>query len=321
MNDTLLYSMLEILGVIIFASEGLFIKDVELHPLICVLLTYTVYTIISFIILVAKGEMNMTLLQKLVEPQFLVVNFANILKTGGIFMGFKFLPVSFAIVLKMMGPAFLMIGNSILNKKAMPLLQIIGIITSVVLICLIYRTSIMSAFKNINVKFFIGVLGIFIYNATNAYNTIKLPEYVTDKDPHEEIFLSTTVAFATLLSMVTGIFFTKRKMLGSISFYNVLKMIVVFTITCYGGMSLTYAADNHLDPMLYSTLQYSQLILAFFIGYFFEGDKFPLSRIILIIIFLMSVIFTLKVSQPPVKKDKRKIITNATLFHSEEKKS
>jgi drug/metabolite transporter (DMT)-like permease len=263
----------------------------------------------------------MTLLQKLVEPRFLIVNFANILKTGGIFMGFKFLPVSFAIVLKMMGPAFLMIGNSILNNKAMPLLQTIGIITSVVMICLIYRKSIMSAFKNINIKFFIGVLGIFIYNITSAYNIIKLPEYVTDKDPHEEIFLSTAVAFATLLSIVTGIFFTKRKMLGSISFYNILKMIVVFTITCYGGMSLTYAADNHLDPMLYSTLQYSQLILAFFIGYFFEGDKFPLSRIILVVIFLMSVIFTLKVSQPPVKKDKRKIITNATLFHSEEKKS
>jgi drug/metabolite transporter (DMT)-like permease len=321
MNETLLYSMLEILGVIIFASEGLFIKDVELHPLIGVLLTYTVYAIISFIILAVKGEINMTLLQKLVEPRFLIVNFANILKTGGIFMGFKFLPVSFAIVLKMMGPAFLMIGNSILNNKAMPLLQIIGIITSVVMICLIYRKSIMSAFKNINVKFFIGVLGIFICNATSAYNIIKLPEYVTDKDPHEEIFLSTVVAFATLLSIVTGIFFTKRKMLGSISFYNILKMIVVFTITCYGGMSLTYAADNHLDPMLYSTLQYSQLILAFFIGYFFEGDKFPLSRIILVVIFLMSVIFTLKVSQPPVKKDKRKIITNATLFHSEEKKS
>jgi len=91
MNETLLYSMLEILGVIIFASEGLFIKDVELHPLIGVLLTYTVYAIISFIILAVKGEINMTLLQKLVEPRFLIVNFANILKTGGIFMGFKFL--------------------------------------------------------------------------------------------------------------------------------------------------------------------------------------------------------------------------------------
>jgi hypothetical protein len=34
----------------------------------------------------------------------------------------------------------------------------------------------------------------------------------------------------------------------------------------------------------------------------------------------MSVLFTMKVSQAPVKKDKRKIITNATLFHSEEKK-
>ena len=321
MDETLLYSMLEILGVVIFASEGLFIKGIELHPLIGVLLTYAVYAIISFIILAIKGDMNMTLLEKLAEPQFLIVNFANILKTGGIFMGFKFLPVSFAIVLKMMGPAFLMIGNSILSNKAMPLLQITGIITSVTMICLIYRKSIMSAFKNINIKFFMGVLGIFICNATSAYNIIKLPQYVTDKDPHEEIFMSTSVAFVTLLSMFTGIFFTKRKILGSISFYNILKMIVVFIVTCYGGMSLTYAADNHLDPMLYSTLQYSQLILAFFIGYFFEGDKFPLSRIILIIIFLMSVIFTLKVSQEPVKKDKRKIITNATLFYSEEKKS
>ena len=48
--------------------------------------------------------------------------------------------------------------------------------------------------------------------------------------------------------------------------------------------------------------------------------KFPLSRIILVVLFLMSVLFTLKVSQTPVKNDKRKIITNATLFHSEEKK-
>ena len=33
MNETLLYSILEVLGVFIFASEGLFIKDIELHYL------------------------------------------------------------------------------------------------------------------------------------------------------------------------------------------------------------------------------------------------------------------------------------------------
>ena len=129
-----------------------------------------------------------------------------------------------------------------------------------------------------------------------------------------------SVSFVTLLATVIGIFYTNRKFLGSFSHYNIIKMIGVFIFTCYIGMTLTYAADNHLDPTLFSVLQYSQLFLAFFIGYFFEGEKFPLSRIILIILFLMSVLFTMKVSQQPVKKDKRKIITNATLFHSEEKK-
>ena len=82
-------------------------------------------------------------------------------------------------------------------------------------------------------------------------------------------------------------------------------------------MSLTYAADNHLEPTLFSALQYSQLFLAFVIGYFFEGEKFPISRILLVILFLGSVAFTMKVSEKkPQKKDKRKITTNATLFHS-----
>jgi drug/metabolite transporter (DMT)-like permease len=86
-------------------------------------------------------------------------------------------------------------------------------------------------------------------------------------------------------------------------------------------MSLTYAADNHLEPILFSMLQYSQIFIAFGIGYFLEGEKFPLSRIILIILFLLSIVFTMRVSKKPVKKDKRKIITNATLFHSEYKKT
>jgi drug/metabolite transporter (DMT)-like permease len=86
-------------------------------------------------------------------------------------------------------------------------------------------------------------------------------------------------------------------------------------------MSLTYAADNHLNPMLFSALQYSQLFLAFMIGYFFEGEKFPMSKVLLVVLFLASVVFTMKISESPAKKDKRKIILNATLFHSEKKKT
>ena len=56
MNNTLIYSILEIFGVLIFASEGLFVKDIELHPFINVLLAYTVYAIISFIILKFEGN-------------------------------------------------------------------------------------------------------------------------------------------------------------------------------------------------------------------------------------------------------------------------
>ena len=38
MDSQLLYIILEILGVLIFASEGLFVKDIELHPYINVML-------------------------------------------------------------------------------------------------------------------------------------------------------------------------------------------------------------------------------------------------------------------------------------------
>ena len=87
-------------------------------------------------------------------------------------------------------------------------------------------------------------------------------------------------------------------------FVRLLLMLHYFT-----AKKRKFAADNHLDPLLFSVLQYSQLFLAFFIGYFFEGEKFPLSRIILVVLFLMSVLFTLKVSQTPVKNDKRKLLT------------
>lgn len=319
--NTLLYSVLEVLGVIIFASEGLFIKDIELHPLVNVLLAYAVYSIISFVILCARGQMNMTFFQKLAEPKFLLINLFNIIKTGGLFMAFKLIPVSFAIIIKMMGPAFIMVADSILNNKPMNMLQIGGILTSMTMIGLIYRKSIGKAFANVNAKFFLGVLGVILYNITNAYNVIRLPQYVTDKDPNEEVFLSTTTAFVTLLSIVTGLYFTNKKFLGSLLHYDVIKMLGIFSFTCYVGMSLTYTADNHLDPTLFSALQYSQIFLAFGIGYFFEGEKFPLSKIILVVLFLASVGFTMKVSKQPVKKDKRKIIANATLFHSEQKKT
>lgn len=321
MDETVLFSILEILGVIIFASEGLFIKDIELHPVINVLLAYAVYAIISFVILSVKGEMNVSFLKKLAEPKFLLINLFNIIKTSGLFMAFKLIPISFAIILKMMGPAFIMIADSILNGKSMHVLQIVGMLTSTLMIGLIYRSPIIKALKNVNAKFFLGVLGVLLYNTMNAYNVIRLPQYVTDKDPNEEVFLSTGTAFITLLTIVSGLFFTNRKFLGEINHYNIIKMIGVFTFTCYIGMSLTYAADNHLNPMLFSALQYSQLFLAFMIGYFFEGEKFPMSKILLVVLFLASVVFTMKVSEAPVKKDKRKIILNSTLFYSEKKKT
>jgi len=129
MDETVLFSILEILGVIIFASEGLFIKDIELHPVINVLLAYAVYAIISFVILSVKGEMNVSFLKKLAEPKFLLINLFNIIKTSGLFMAFKLIPISFAIILKMMGPAFIMIADSILNGKSMHVLQIVGMLT------------------------------------------------------------------------------------------------------------------------------------------------------------------------------------------------
>ena len=317
MDSQLLYIILEVLGVLIFASEGLFVKDIELHPYINVMLAYAVYAIISFIILSVQGKMGMPFFKKLFEEKFLITNFANILKTGGLFMGFKLIPVSFAIVLKMMSPAFIMAGDSILNNKPMNHLEVLGVLSSVILIGLIYRKAIMAAFKNINVKFFLGVVGVIIYNIMNAYNVIRLPQYITDKDPNEEVFLSTGMAFATLVAGFFGLKMFNKKIFGSLNHYNMLKMIGVFVVTCYVGMSLTYAADNHLEPTLFSALQYSQLFLAFVIGYFFEGEKFPISRILLVILFLGSVAFTMKVSEKkPQKKDKRKITTNATLFHS-----
>jgi len=321
MNPTILYSVLEIIGIVLFSSEGLFVKNIELHPLINVLLAYMVYAVVSFIILSVREQMSMTFIKQLVEPKFLITNFANIIKTGGLFLGFKLLPVSFAIVIKMMAPAFIIIGNSLLNSDPMNGSQILGITLSVLLIGLIYKNPISVAFKNINPSFFLGTMGVILYNIMNAYNVIKLPQYITDKNPHEEIFISTAVAFTTMLTIVTGIFFTNRKLLGSFNHYNIIKMIGVFISTCYIGMSLTYAADNHLEPILFSMLQYSQIFIAFGIGYFLEGEKFPLSRIILIILFLLSIVFTMRVSKKPVKKDKRKIITNATLFHSEYKKT
>ena len=312
--------ILEILGVIIFSSEGLFVKGIELHPYINVMLVYSVYAIISFLILFIQGKMSMTFFNRLFEGKFLITNIVNILKTAGLFIGFKLIPVSFAIVLKMMSPAFIMAGDSILNNAPMNNQQIVGIMSSVILIGLIYKNSITKAFKNIDLKFLLGVLGVIIYNITNAYNVIRLPEYVTDKDPNEEVFLSTGTAFVALIVLFLGVKNVNNKAFGELNKKNIMKMIGVFIITCYVGMSFTYMADNNLDPTLFSALQYSQIFLAFIIGYFFEGDKFPPSRIFLVVLFLASVAFTLKVSTPPVAKDKRKILTNATLFHSQEKK-
>jgi len=85
---------------------------------------------------------------------------------------------------------------------------------------------------------------------------------------------------------------------------------------------LTYAADNNLSANLFSLLQYTQLALAFLIRYFLENEKFPLSRMIYVALFVASILFTQKMSQKkPVDKDKRKIIINSTLFYSERKKN
>lgn len=321
MNNTLVYSILEILGVLIFASEGLFVKDIELHPFINVLLAYTVYAIISFIILKFEGKINFIFLKQLTEPKFFITNIVNILKTGGLFVGFKYIPVSLAIVVKMMGPAFILVGDSILNNNPMNMFQIIGIISSILTLGLIYIKPITSALKNVDSKFFIGIFGVLLYNIMNAYNVIRLPEYVTDKNPHEEVFLSTGSAFLMLISAFIAIITTNKKLIGDLHHINIIKMMVIFVITCYIGMSLTYEADNHLEPTLFSVLQYSQLFLAFIIGYLYENEKFPISKLIFIGLFLLSVGFTMKFTQKPKAKDKRKIITNATLFHSEQNKS
>lgn len=321
MDNTLLYSIIEIWGVLIFASEGLFVKNIELHPFINVFLAYTVYAVVSFIILQFEGKMNFDFFKKLTEPKFLIMNVANIIKTSGLFLGFKFLPVSLAIVIKMMSPAFILVGDSLLNNNPMNIYQIFGIISSILTLGLIYNKRIVTALINTNPTFFMGILGVLLYNTMNAYNVIRLPQYVTDKNPHEEVFLSTGSAFIMLLTSFFAIMTTNRKLFGDIHHFNIIKTIGIFIITCYIGMTLTYTADNHLDPVLFSVLQYTQLLLAFGIGFFFDNETFPPSRIFFIGLFFMSIGLTMKYSKSPKKKDKRKIIMNATLFHSESVKS
>ena len=322
MKDALKYGLIETIGVTLFASEGLFVKDIELHPFVNVLLAYTVYAVISFIVLTFQGKMNWDFAKQISEPKFLILNMFNIIRTGGLFVGFKLLPVSFAIVIKMMSPAFILVADSLLNNKPMNVLEKVGIAASILFMGLVYKKPIGAAMSNLSMKFLVGVLGVLLYNTLNAYNVIKLPEYVTDKNPHEEVFLSTGISFVTLATIFLGVVASGSKLFGKLEHFNMLKMIGVFIMTCYVGMSLTYAADNHLPANVFSILQYSQLALAFVIGYFFEGEKFPPSRILFVVCLIAS-IFLIQFGSDrtkPVKKDKRKITLNTMLRYEDKDK-
>ena len=82
-------------------------------------------------------------------------------------------------------------------------------------------------------------------------------------------------------------------------------MFVVFIFTAYVGLLLVYTSANNLNPLLFSVLQYSQLIFAFIVGYFVNHEKFGWLRIFWIVCLIASVTFMVA---NKTKKTKDKIV-------------
>lgn len=305
--NTLLYSLIEIIGVLLFSLEGIFVKGIELHPIINVFLTYLVYSLLSFTVLAIRGKINLDFTKKLLDSKFIIVNILNIIKTAGLYIGYKYLPISFAIVLKMMSPAFIILGDSILNKTKINLVEGIGIGLTLLFITLLYRKELYNAVKYVDRMFIIGIIGLLLFNIFNAYIVIKLPEYIKDDDPNEEIFLSTTFAFGLLFILILGLLLFGINLFKSYKVSNIFKMLILFCFTCYGGMSLIFLSDNNLNPTLFSVLQYSQIILAFIFGYYLEGETFSFSKIIIILLLIGSIFLT------DYYSNNKKIIANITV--------
>ena len=159
-----------------------------MHPIINVFFTYLVYALLSFIILTITGKMNINLVGKLLDSKFIIVNILNIIKTAGLYIGYRYLPISFAIVLKMMSPAFIIFGDAILNSTKINLIEGIGIGLTIFFIIMIYRKELYNAIKYINPVFIFGLIGMLLFNIFNAFIVIKLPKYIKDNNPNEEIF-------------------------------------------------------------------------------------------------------------------------------------
>ena len=318
--NILIYSLLEILGVFLFSLEGVFVKGIEMHPIINVFFTYLVYALLSFSILAITGKMNIDLGKKLLDSKFILVNVLNIIKTAGLYIGYKYLPISFAIVLKMMSPAFIIFGDAILNNTKINLIEGIGIGLTLFFIIMIYRKELYNAIKQLNPLFIIGVIGLLLFNIFNAFIVIKLPEYIKDSNPNEEIFLSTTFAFGLLSLLLIGLLLFGINLFKRYKTTSMLKMILLFCFTCYGGMGLIFLSDNNLNPILFSLLQYSQLILAFIFGYFLEGEQFSISKIVIILLLIGSIILTnIYSNNKNINNINKIIISNMTIHPYSEK--
>ena len=316
MNNSI-YALLEILGVFLFTIEGIFVKGIEMHPIINVFFTYLVYALLSFIILTITGKMNINLVGKLLDSKFIIVNILNIIKTAGLYIGYRYLPISFAIVLKMMSPAFIIFGDAILNSTKINLIEGIGIGLTIFFIIMIYRKELYNAIKYINPVFIFGLIGMLLFNIFNAFIVIKLPKYIKDNNPNEEIFLSTTFAFGLLFILLLGLFTFGINLFKKYKTSNMIKMIILFCFTCYGGMGLIFLSDNNLNPTLFSLLQYSQILLAFIFGYFLEGEKFSISKIIIILFLIGSIILTnIYSNNKNINEKNKRIISNINLHSS-----
>ena len=316
MNNSI-YALLEILGVFLFTIEGIFVKGIEMHPIINVFFTYLVYALLSFIILTITGKMNINLVGKLFDSKYIIVNILNIIKTAGLYIGYRYLPISFAIVLKMMSPAFIIFGDAILNSTKINLIEGIGIGLTIFFIIMIYRKELYNAIKYINPVFIFGLIGMLLFNIFNAFIVIKLPKYIKDNNPNEEIFLSTTFAFGLLFILLLGLFTFGINLFKKYKISNMIKMIILFCFTCYGGMGLIFLSDNNLNPTLFSLLQYSQVLLAFIFGYFLEGENFSISKIIIILFLIGSIILTnIYSNNKNINEKNKRIISNINLHSS-----
>jgi len=303
--NTGVYSILEVLGVILFASEGFFIKGMYLHHLINMFLMYIVWTLIPIIVLLFQGKFDMSLIKKLFKKESVILNALNLIRTPAILLAYNFIPIPLVITIKMLMPAFIITGDSIMKQEKLNVNEIIGMVASFVFVFLIYSDAIIKKIKTFDIKFIIGIIGAIVFTAINSYDVIELPKYIKNKDANEELFISSALVLLILIPIIGGILSFKPKLLGVLDGLKILKMFVVFIFTAYVGLLLVYLSADKLNPLLFSILEYSQLIFAFIVGYFVNNEKFGWLRIFWIVCLIASV--TLMVSSK-TKKSKDKIV-------------